>query len=804
MTSIRRYIGRRVAWVFLTLLSVGPSVVEGQTRDQLRGQAEEALSRMTPEEIERRLKDLGLTTEQATSRARTYGVTLEDYLVRVSQSTETGSEPARSEVRREVAPLPTTMAAVRETLSLHRSPVPGFIGRPGAEDLNAFGYHVFQLPPATFEPVQNIATPPSYVLGPGDEVTLTVWGETRLNITLTVNRDGNVLIPDAGPVYVTGQTVSQLRNRLLQRLTNVYSSLKNGAPDATTFLDVSLARLRTLQVFVLGEVVRPGAYAISSMGTVLHALYQAGGSTVGGTLRDIRVVRDGKVAAMTDLYDYLIRGSRAAEHRLQDGDVIFVPFAARRAAIAGPVLRPAIYELRKGETLAQLIEFAGGLRFDAFTERVHVQRYVPFQQRQDFEREVLDLDLNFNTAEELLASPFQLEDGDVLTLARSGDLPQNLVIVRGAVRHPGRFAWSQGLRIRDIIVAADSLDRAAFVERGTIYRLLPNLRREVFRFNPRRALEGIVTDNVLLRNEDIVEFYSESQFFPERVVTIAGEVRRPGAYPRHEGMTVADLVVMAGGLNEVAAREMWELSRIESTEVGRFTSGRKLRAADKYWIEGETAQILLNDLDHLVVPSEPRIGAQQMIKVTGMVMYPGEYALQFQGERISSVVSRAGGVKAGAYLDGARLVRVWRNAGMVPINFKDAIDRPGSFSDIELHAGDSIFVAQKDEVVYVRGEVYAPAAVLHKQGASLEYYLAQAGGATQEAESDDVYVTLPNGTRWQEGWWFLPDPEILPGSTVYMPRRIEREDKTLPLVRDTAAILASLAALAVAIIQVTK
>lgn len=776
-----------------------------QDREQMRAQAEAALRTMSPQEIDRRIREMGMTPDEAATRARAFGLSIEDYLGRVSRTQADGLDTVISSGRSDLPAVQSVyQVAPKETLNLRQFPVPGFSTRVGSSHLSAFGYHVFQLPASTFEPAMNLSAPPSYVLGPGDELVLLMWGETRLNLTLRVNRDGNATVPDVGPVPATGSTIDQFKDRLIRRMTSVYASLKNGAADATSFMDVSLSRLRTVQVFVLGEVVRPGGYTVSSMSTVLHALYLAGGATVSGSLREVRAVRNGKVIASVDLYEYLVRGDRVRDVHLQDGDVVFVPFAGPRAAISGKVQRPAIYELKTGEALAQLLSFAGGLRFDASPKRAHVQRTVPLRDRAAYDREVLDLDLTFEALSELERSSFRLEDGDLVTFDDEGDRPAQVVSIRGAITSPGRYQWKDGMRVRDLIMAADSLQRGTFGQRATVLRLLQNLRQEMLSFDPLEALNGNARHNVLLRNEDEVWLYYESSFFPQQLVSVAGSVRMPGHYRRYEGMTVADLVVAAGGLTEDASRTEWELSSIETTKVGSYVTTRKLKADSAYWNSTNDGAIRLRDLDHLIVPADPFRGRQRMVALLGMVMYPGQYSIRFQGERLVDIVKRAGGIRDGAYLEGSRFSRARNAAGHVPVDFRAALSDPTSKQNIELFDGDTIEVAEYDNVVYVRGEVYAPAAVLHQPGASLEYYLSQAGGVTQHAADDDIYVSLPNGRRWEARWWFIPDPEILAGSTVQVPRKIESKDETLPILRDTAAILASMAALAVAIIQVTK
>lgn len=767
-----------------------------QTRQQLREQAEARLRTMTPDEIERKLKELGISHDEALRRARELNISLEDYLSRPPvPEAESAGAPALAPVQPQPAPAPPAPAS-------GVTAIPGLSDR--AQGVQPFGYNLFQLPASTFEPVLNLASPPSYVLGPGDEIVITVWGETRLNYQLQINREGNVLVPEVGPVSATGSTIDEFKKRLLQRMAAIYSGLDSRHGKPNTFLDVSLGKLRTLQVFVLGEVTRPGGYAISSFATAFHALYAAGGPTVNGTLRAVQVMRRGVSIPPIDVYDYVLRGDNSKDVRLQDGDVVFVRTAGRRVALLGSVARPAIYELKENESLGDLIALAGGLRFDAYFDRVHIERVVPFPERSKESKDVVEIDLRFGSLDELRTSKARLEDGDVVTVFRISDLVQNRVSITGNVNKPGRFQLKRGMRVRDLILEADSLQRNTFSERGTLFRLLPNLRWEIRPFNPRLALEGDLENNIELQNEDSLVVYPESQFFPQRTVSIGGAVRRPGVYPRNEKMTVADLAVLAGGITEAASLRGWEISRLDTTRLGNYSIVHKIDVSEDYWNSTGQQSFELHDLDFVFVPADPRFVPNKLVTISGYVMSPGVYAIRYEGERLAELIKRAGGVRPGAYLEASRFFRRANNTGLIPVDFRRALVDPYSRDNVVLNEGDSIHVAFTDDVVYVSGEVFTPTAVLYKKGEGVDYYIRQAGGLKQEADEDRIVAFLPGGKKWEPGWFFVADPELPPGSSVMVPKKIEKEDKTLPVVRDMATILASLAAITVAIVQVTK
>ena len=320
------------------------------------------------------------------------------------------------------------------------------------------------------------------------------------------------------------------------------------------FLDVSIGRLRTIQVYVMGEIEHPGGYSLSSMSTAFHALYVSGGPTVNGTMRDVQVVRDGKTIASVDMYNYVLKGDKSKDIRLQDDDIVLVKPAGKRVALLGEVTHQAIFEMKDKESLGSLIAMAGGLRFDAYVDRIHIERIVPFDQRKLYKRNILDVDIPFNSLTDLQKSTEAVEDGDVVTIFKIAGRVENRVSITGTVNKPGNFQLQDGMHIKDLIYKADSLQLNSFPERALLFRMLPNSQRKVISFNPQRALEGDNENNLALMNEDSIIVYKETEFHPRDSVTVAGEVRVPGVYLRHINMSVTDLIILAGGLKEDAQK----------------------------------------------------------------------------------------------------------------------------------------------------------------------------------------------------------------------------------------------------------
>ena len=788
------------ALLFLISFLIPLKSINAQQQEVIKQQAETQLQNSTPDQLKAKIKELGMTDSEAEAKANSLGFDLQKYLGLQT----TSKQP--TDIQQQTIKEQTGKRTIPDTFTIRQIPysVPGFEGRGGVEKLQPYGYNLFQYPTSTFEPVLNMPTSPSYVLGPGDELLLTMWGETQLFSQLIISREGNIIVPNAGPVPAQGITVEALKARLLKRLTSFYSGLRNGGPDANTWLDVSVGKLRTIQVFVLGEVKKPGGYAISSMSTSFLALYVAGGPNINGSLRSIEVIRNNKSISTIDFYDYALRGDKSKDVRLQDGDIVFVKTIGKRTALAGNVIRPAIYEMKSDETLKDLLVMAGSIQVNAYFDRVNVERIIPFAERKLYTKNILDLDVNFSSAKDLLNSNFKLEDGDIISVFQINEFLQNRVTLTGNVKKPGVFALTKGMRVSDLVQEADSLISDTFGERADLIRLLPSYRRQIFSFNLALALRGDSTQNIELQREDSIIIYKQNYFFPEHTVSIAGAVQKPGTYTRAEKMTVADLVVLAGGLTESASKQAWELSKLDTTKVGSLSIIRKFNVTENYWDDQNGQPIMLEDFDHLVVPSNPKFNMQRLVEVNGYVLYPGAYALQGEQDRLASIIKRAGGIRPGAYLEGSTLTRTWSNAGLVPIDFIKALDDTESRENVVLLAGDIINISFQQEVVLVRGEVFVPSAVVHKKGASLSYYLKQAGGLKDEADDGRIVVTLPNGRKWESGWFFLPDPDILGGSVIIVPKKIEKEDKTLPVLRDWATIFVSIATMMVAIVQITK
>lgn len=710
-----------------------------------------------------------------------------------------------------------------------------------------FGLALFREQSSLFLPNLDGPVDANYRVGPGDQLVLILTGDVELAHTLDVTREGFVVIPQVGQIGVANLTLGELEDLLYARLGRVYSGVRRGSA-ATTRFSISVARLRSNQVFVAGDVVAPGSYRVTSAGTALTALYAAGGPSDLGSLRQIEVRRGGQVVSTLDVYGYLLRGDAAADVRLQQGDVVFVPVHARRARIFGGVARPATYELRAGESLADLVRAAGGLKATAAQRRLAIERILPPDERTlGRDRAVIEVALNADGS----IPPVAIEDGDIVRVPTVSDRVRARVVVNGHVWSAGDQGYTPGLTLADALARAGGLQPDAFLGTVHVSRLRPDSTRVQLRATLRDTT-GATLEPFPLQEDDQVTVYSRTAFRPDRFVVISGAVRRSGRYPYRYGMTLRDLALMAGGVTENAYLVEAELARIDaSTDARRTARAMRVRIDSTYLFEtavtATTDEIPLEPYDNVLIFQDPSRRAPRSVYLSGEVRFPGRFTLENRGERLSELLRRAGGLTAEADIDGAyftRLVdtlqtrlareaqerRTTRVAGTAPttvvppapglaadsaakalarldnvgerirvgIELQEAM-RGGRRDDLVLEDGDSLHIPQVQQTVEVRGAVNAPTALVHA-GKRLGYYLDAAGGPTERARQRRAYVIQPSGkiqSRRRVLGFITLDPTPRPGATVVVPDRGEvlPQSNALANISVVTQLLASLAAI---------
>lgn len=628
-----------------------------------------------------------------------------------------------------------------------------------------FGRNIFNTRNLTFEPSVNLATPPNYRLGPGDEVIIDIWGTSQNTIRQQISPDGTINIEKIGPVSLSGMTVSEANEYLKRVLGKTYSGLD--APDGTLEIRLTLGNTRTIQINVMGEVVQPGTYALSSFSTVFHALYRAGGVNEIGSLRNVQVTRNGKTVAKVDVYDFIMKGKTQDDIRLQEGDVIIVPAYEALVQISGNVKRPMRFEMKKNETLAILIGYAGGFSADAYTRSLRVVR----QNGEEYE---------INTVKEIDYSAYPMRNGDVVTAEAILNRFTNKLEVRGAVYRPGIYQLNGEINtVRALVNEAKGLTGDAFTNRAVLQREREDLTSEIISVDVRSIMAGTSPDIPLQKN-DILYIPSIHDLEDRGDVAIFGEVAKPDSYSYSDNMTLEDLIIRAGGLRESASTVRVDVSRrikdpksTHSTDsIGQmFTFALK----DGFVIDGEQG-FTLQPYDQVFVRRSPGYQAQQNVQVTGEVIFGGTYAMTTTEERLSDLVKKAGGATPKAYLRGAKLIRVandeekkrmrdvinlmnrqFGEAMMdslgirvedtfsVGIDLEKAMAQPGSEYDLVLREGDVLSVPKLNNTVKINGAVMMPNTVGYLSDKNANYYLDQAGGYALNAKKSKKFVIYMNG-----------------------------------------------------------
>ncbi len=521
------------------------------------------------------------------------------------------------------------------------------------EEKKVFGFELFSNENLSFEPNLTIATPKNYQLGSGDQLSINIWGASQQNYELEVDRSGAIRIDNLGPVYVNGITIEEAERRIINRLAQIYAGLRGSRErPPSTYAEVTLGAVRSIKVTVVGEVRKPGTYTIPSLATAFNALYQSGGPSFIGSFRNIEIVRGGQVVDTLDMYNLLVGSDRpASTAQLQDQDIIRVRPYKTRIELEGQVKRPGYYEMASEETLAKAITFGGGFTDRAYTHRLKVTRNTPRAKK------IIDV-----SQEE--SDRFQHKNGDVVSIDSILNRYENRVEVLGAVFHPGEYALTEGLTVRELIKKAEGLREDAYVGRALLYRRGEDLTSQTLSLDLRDVLNGRGTPTVLQR-EDILRVYAITDLEEEYTVRIDGEVQAPGRYPYMKGMILGDLVAMAGGVKESAYASKIDVARpIRNTKkesVGDQAATAKTFQFDinsSLVISGEGASFGLLPSDQVFVRKSLDYEPDQTVFVKGEVAYPGEYAVTSKDESISDLVQRAGGVTPYAYEEGARLIRV--------------------------------------------------------------------------------------------------------------------------------------------------
>lgn len=688
----------------------------------------------------------------------------------------------------------TSLSVVAATTETKRSreqpatPVP-----PAALPVSSvFGATLFSNANLTFEPNLRIPTPRNYIVGPDDELIVDIDGNAQQTYRPRVSPEGSIRIENLSPIYVNGLTIEQAEQRIVGRLRTLYRGLNTAGSGINA--QVTLGSVRSIKVTLLGQVVRPGTYTLSSLATVFNALYAAGGPAPDrGSFRDVRIYRNNRLVRQLDIYDFLLRADQKDNIRLLDQDIVFVGHYDTRVELVGEVKQPGLYDVRPGETLRNVLNFGGGFTDRAYTASASLHRNTPTEQQL----------ITIAAADMASFSP---KAGDRYVVGVILNRVDNRVSISGAVFRPGDYALSKNPTVRQLIKSAEGLREDAFLNQATIRRLRENLDPEVMSVDLGKVLRGEAPD-VLLQRDDSLRVVTINELRRKRTVSIQGAVNQSGTFDYADSMTVANLVVLASGFSEGAISSRMEIARRVSNDTTGLPDDQTVRlitfAIDRNLrLNPADAQLTLRPFDQVFVRASPRYEVQKGAVVSGEVLYPGPYAIRAKNDRITDLIARAGGPKAEAYLPAARFVR---RGEIISIDLKEILNNPMVVGNLLLEDGDTLSMPRRPDVVRIRGEVLNPATVEFDPVKSFRAYINEAGGFTNKAQKRRVYAVAANGkikpTRWFLGIRSYPKPER--GMELVVPMEpSEEQSQTSPMER--AALLTVIASGAAVVLSALR
>ena len=687
-----------------------------------------------------------------------------------------------------------------------------------AENVNVYGRNIFRDRGLNFNPSENMATPRNYRLGPGDEVIIDVFGQNQTTLRGTISPEGSINVDILGPLYLNGMTIEEANAYLKKRLSQIYGGLQGSATD----MRLSLGQIRTIQVSVVGDVNAPGTYVLSAFATAFHALYRAGGVVDPGTLRSIKVVRGRKTVGLVDVYEFLMKGDTTSDIRLEEGDVILVSPYASLVSVEGAVKRPMFFEMKEGETLANLFTYAGGFSNGANTSSVTVYRQT-------------DREFEIRTVPAGQYETFKLRTGDRVTVGELQSRFQNRTVIFGSVYFPGTYELGEVKTAKGLVEKAGGVLPEAFTDRVVVHREHDDKSKEIFSLNLTDIIAGKAPDFVL-QNNDELHIASSFDLKDQGTMTISGLVNRPGTFPFAENTTLEDFIILAGGLQDGASTSRIDVTRrkkdaagmVATSDIGELYS---FSLKDGLVADGNK-DFVLEPYDEVVVHQSPSYNVQRHFTINGEVNFPGTYSITSREERVSDLVKKAGGLTQFAYTKGTRLTRVAtaeelrvanemvdivetmadsvvmeaRRAASgtfnVAIDLDAAMANPGGEADVILREGDVLDIPVESNVIRIQGAVKFPTAVNFDPKMRAKDYINAAGGYSERARRSKAYIVSMGGRAKKLRSWTKVDP----GSEIFVPEKERRQrsefnPSTITAIASAAASLGSLSMTTIYIIN---
>ncbi|WP_396137179.1 SLBB domain-containing protein [Flavobacterium sp.] len=655
-----------------------------------------------------------------------------------------------------------------------------------AKNVVVFGSELFTSKSLSFEPNQNMPTSSNYILGPGDELDINIYGVQQFNFTGLVSKNGTINIPNVGEVFVSGLPFEAVKSKLQKQISRIYSTVASGSSK----ISVSVSNYRTILVTIIGAQ-QSGNYRLSAMSSVYNALHVAGGPSDIGSYRKIELIRNNKIIRTIDLYRFLTKGDQSDNVSLTDNDMIRIPSYEARVTLEGEIKRPGIFEVVATENLQQIITYASGFTDNAYKNRILVK------QKTTSELKVTDLN-------EKTFANYMPKAGDLISVDKILDRYENRVQIKGAVYRPGEYSLSNqsAMTIKDLIAKADGLKENVYVKKASLIRQKEDFTKEYLNINLQDVLNGDASANLVLQKEDVLLIFYNQELLDTYKISIDGEVRKPGTYNYANGMTLYDLLLESEYFTDEAASNV-TVFRNKKDAVFNPNDKEKIISFDLNIDPKNPEQasgFILEAQDHVVVRRIVTFETPQMVKVTGEVLYPGAYAIVKKEERVLDFITRAGGLTDEA---DANAIKVIRNKLNIPIDWEEISKKPASSRNLFLELNDSISIPKKKLTVIVSGNVMFSTEVPYKKGKGLKYYLSNSGGVNDKGWLKKVYVVHANGSASTCGSFlgFRSYPKVLPGSEIIVPERPERQKTSTGEIVGISSVLASLAGILLAVFR---
>lgn len=703
------------------------------------------------------------------------------------------------------------------------------IGISEEEQRQVFGRNIFNAKELTFQPPTNLATPANYIIGPGDVITINIWGASQQTIEGEISSDGYVVVEGVGPIKLGGLTVERAKSKLKNTLSQRFNDCS---------IDLSLLETRSIIVNVMGEVTTPGTYTLSSLSTAFNALYSAGGISKIGTLRDIKVYRGGRQISSIDVYDYILNGNSRGDVRLEDNDVIVVGAYDCLVQVKGNVKRPMWYEMKKSETVKDLLNYAGSFSGNAYTKSVRLTRKSGDE-------------YSIHTIDEFQMGSFTVSDEDLVEIDSIRARFKNRVEVRGAAKHPGLFELGGKIQsVRELLIAAEGLSEDAYEGRAIMHRENPDLTISMVSVDIQGIIAGTTSD-IPLKNNDVLFIPSKTDMLGDRIIDVKGEVTYPGQYPYADNTTIQDIILQTGGLTEAGSLARVDVFRRIRDKVslaeGENSSISFSFSLDETFAITQDTVFHLQPYDIVVVRKSPSYEEQKNVTVQGEVLFEGQYSLTNKNYRLSDLVKACGGLTDMASASGAKLMRLMTqeeldqrdqanlkaqiqlyedglkegkelnmqiadsllslktntaNTFPVAINLEKAIANPGSYEDLILREGDILSVPERTNIIKISGEVMYPVSMSYERGRNLSYYIQHAGGYSSNASKTKVYGIHANGSVVKLSSNSVRD--IQPGMEIVVPQKNAKKKLSTTEIIGIGSGIAALASVVVALLNAIK